>query len=62
MYCDVVPEPAMLILPLLVIGEFVIVKALPVSVIPTLVTVPPPVDKASHEPPSPYFTTLSVVL
>ena len=61
MYCAVDPAPAILILPLPVIGEFVIVKALPVSVIPTLVTVPPPVAKASHEPPSPYFTTLFVV-
>ena len=34
------PAPAILILPLVVIGEFVIVSALPVSVKPTLVSVP----------------------
>ena len=56
MYCDVVPAPAMLIVPEVVIGEPVIVKALPVSVKATLVTLPPPVASATHDPPSPYFT------
>ena len=39
-YCVEAPAPAILIVPLLVIGEPVIVSASPVSVKPTLSTVP----------------------
>ena len=51
----------MLIVPAPVIGDPVIVKASPVSVKATLVTLPPPVARAIQELPSPYFTTLFVV-